>query len=542
MVRVAIIACLLGLPTLSHAQFLGKSVSEWAKDLNRGDESKRRNAAFALGKLGPPSLDSVSHLKNAVLYDSSPRVREAAIFALGELALHQDAMREDGDIPGVLVKALGDADPLVRRSGAYAVGCFGRDASFLRPNIERALNDARPEVRQNAAWTLGRLGNDAAPSLRRALADSDALVLRDAAQAMGRLDAKVYRDAVLDLAKLAGHTDVEVRKAALFALVPIVRPTDAKTPAITSVLGRGLRDSDSDVRQNAAFALSNIGGPSAVPAIDVLIEAMREGNLELKRQAAVAFGNIGPPAQRAVPELIAALRSSDPNLRASAAMALGGIGDPSAPAVRPLAGLIANRSEPAEVRAHAAVALSLIGPTKEARAIVPDLLAVLANPDDDGKVRERVMWALRVHNVELRVIPGVREAFLKVLKERLTTDNRMVRQDCAYIASLIFGPKAPPEVFPVLLEYLKDESVQVYRSTATQVGGAQETSAGKTSSLEVGDGDGRQLAIDALRALGPASVRSQPAILEQLRRLADSNQTLPAFRQQCRDLLRSVGG
>ena len=44
----------------ANAQFLGKKANEWAADLERGDESLRRNAAFALGKLGPTARSESS--------------------------------------------------------------------------------------------------------------------------------------------------------------------------------------------------------------------------------------------------------------------------------------------------------------------------------------------------------------------------------------------------------------------------------------------------------------------------------------------------
>ncbi len=544
MFRRAIIVAFVLLPLLTSsatAQFLGKGTSEWAADLERGDEPQRRNAAFALGKLGQTALPAAPALKRAAAADKSAKVREAATYALGEIALRAVALGKDADLQNVLSKLLGDNDPLVRRSAAYALGCLGTDASAARTAVETALRDERPEVRQSAAWALGRLGDEAIPALRGVLADADPLVLRDAAGSLGQLEPRAGRVAVNDLARLATHADVEVKKVALFALVGMVKPADAKSSGITAPLQKALLDGDEEVRRNAAFALSNIGGTTAAPAVDVVLEALRNGDIELKRQAAAAFGNIGPAADRAVPDLRACLQGPDQELRINASLALGGIGRKAESAVAPLAAIVANRQEPTAVRAQAAVALSLIGDVKPAIAAMPQLLAVVSNPDEDGKVRERVMWALRVHNVNLQSLPGVSAAFKKILVEPGTNDNRMVRQDCAYVVAMVFGPKAPPEVFPVLLEYLKDETVQVYRNTATLVGGAaQETTSGKTSSRELGEGDGRQLALDALTKIGAANVRNHPEIIDQVRRLADSDRTVAAFRQKCRDYLRTV--
>ena len=53
-IRFAIaLGSLLSLTAAADAQqFLGKNVNDWVKDLRGGTDAQRRNAAFALGKLG----------------------------------------------------------------------------------------------------------------------------------------------------------------------------------------------------------------------------------------------------------------------------------------------------------------------------------------------------------------------------------------------------------------------------------------------------------------------------------------------------------
>ena len=536
------LAILLILTAPVTAQFLGRGVAEWSRDLESGDVSKRRAAAFALGKLGPAGAAATDVLKHTLASDPDPKVREAAAYSLGEISLRVVVLGKDRDLLAVLTKSLRDRDPLVRRSSAYALGCLGADAAGSRKDVETALQDDDAEVRQTAAWSLGRLGDEAIPALKRVLADKDALVLRDAAASLGQLDPEAGRIALTDLARLASHSDVEVKKAALLGLVRIVGPEDAKSADVFGPLHKALIDGDDEVRRNAAFALSNIGGATAAPAVDVLLDTLKIGDLEVKRQAAAAFRNVGSSAERAVPELIACLQESDGELRSNAALALGGIGRKSEPAVVPLVALVGNRTEPGDIRVKAAVALSMIGDVKPAVDAAPKLLYIVVDPKEEGRVRERVMWALRVHAIKLRDMPGVLKAFLQILNEPATNDNRMVRLDCAYLTGMVFGPKSPPDVFPVLLEYLKDDTLQVYRNTSSAVSGAaQETTAGKASSRELGDGDGRKLALDALGSIGPTVMRGQPDILAEVRRLADSDRTIPSFRKQCRDYLRTVG-
>ena len=270
-------------------------------------------------------------------------------------------------------------------------------------------------------------------------------------------------------------------------------------------------DGDEEVRRFAAFALCNVGGAAAAPALDVLLGALRTGDLELKRQAATGIRNIGTHAQKALPDLQDALKQQDSQLRGAAALALGGLGKHAAPAIPVLADMVCDVRESKENRFEAATALSMIGEDKGATTIVPRLLDVLVNSEEDNDVRERVLWALRVHNVRLARIDGVVPAFRRVLTEKQTEKNRMLRYDTAYLMGMVLRDQAPPETYPVLLEYLKDSSLKIYRGRSVFVQGAgQETSSGKSSSAEVGDGDGRKLAVDALQSIGPEAMHGSP--------------------------------
>ena len=526
----------------ARAQFLGKSVAQWAMELEKGDDAAKRKAAFALGKTGAQGAPAVPYLKNALSSEKNAKVREAAAFALGEIAQRVPEVGKDGDLVRILTTALKDNDPLVKRSALFALGSLASDAASARAAIEQALDDGRPEVRQSAAWALGRMGDASIPSLRKACRDGDNLVLRDAAASLALLDPELVRAAFPELTTLAGHRDVEVRKQALAALVRSVGPEDAKSAAVYGPLQKALGDGDEEVRRNAAFALGNIGGQTAARAVDILLDALRRGDIELKRQSAAALRNIGPHAEKAVKDLLVALKENDVELRGFAALALGGIGRKAGAAVPELVNMVVNTSETKENRAEAASALSSIGDVKAAVEAVPRLLAVVLNPQEDGRVRERTLWALRVHNVDLQDMPAIFPALVRVLKEPPTAANRMVRYDSAYLMGMVYGPKTAPEAFPVLLGYLKDEKIQVFLNKATSVQGAgQETSGGKASSRELGKGDGRTLAVEALTRIGVARVGKEAAIIEQLRRLADNPETLAGLRKDCRTLLQSLG-
>lgn len=523
---------------VKSGQFLGKSVQAWQTELVKGDDAARRSAAFALGKIGSPAMGVVPELKKHLRDDKDARVREAVAFALGEIA--GDSIKSDPD----LVKTLGDAimkdaSPMVRRSAAYALGRMGSNATGGLAPLAMALNDPNPAVRQNAAWALGKVGPESVPALQKALRDSDVLVKRDAAASLGSLPPEAVRPALPDLFEMCKANNSEARRAALAVLIKVVGPSDA---AGASAVQACLKDRDDEVRNHAALTLSNIGGEEGAAAVPQLMQAVRTGDVEVRRQAAAAIRNIGPAARKAVPELIKALRDADEEVRGNAALALAGIGPDAEPAYRALADLVENPRERAQTRVEAAVALSRIGDVPASIPAIPGLLKVVANPAEDGRVRERIIWALRVHNARLRQIPEVYPAFTKVLSEPRKDDNRMLRFDCAFMLGMLQGPAATTEVLTVLHEFLKDDSIQIYVGTKVAVGAVGiETTQGKSESKEVGKGDGRIMAVRALHQIGPERVSKHAGIVAELRSLAANSTIYADLRIQARELLKDIG-
>jgi HEAT repeat protein len=121
---------------------------------------------------------------------------------------------------------------------------------------------------------------------------------------------------------LGDEKDSNVRGNAAIALSNI-GDSRAVEPLI-----RLLHDAHSDVRWNAAEALGKIGEPTVEP----LIRALMDGSNDVRQNAAQALGTVGDA--RAVEPLIRALGDSDWRVLWNAARALGKIGDPRA--VEPL--------------------------------------------------------------------------------------------------------------------------------------------------------------------------------------------------------------
>jgi HEAT repeat protein len=526
---------------LPQEKFLGKEVKAWKADLETGNEASRRNAAFALGKIGNHAWVALPELKKRLREDKDAKVREAVAFALGEISLVSLQAGKDAALVQGLSEALvKDPNPLVRRSAAYALGCLGSDGAAGLPALMASLKDTNPVVRQNAAWALGKLGAGGIPGLQKALRDEDRLVKRDAAAALGSQDPVSVRPALPDLFELCKMNDSEARRAALGVLIRVVGPQDEQ--GVTAVQA-ALADPDEEVKNFAALTLSNVGGPESAVAVPQLIKAMGSPDVELRRQAAAGIRNIGPAAQKAVPELIRALRDPDEELRGNAALALGGIG-PGAEAAYPLlVQMIENPKERSETRIEAAVALSRIGNVPAAAKAIPQLLRVLGDSSQEARIRERIVWALRVHEGGLQRYPDVYTTFTKVIREpKEDRSNRMLRFDCAYMLGMLQGEAVATEILDTLHEFLKDDTIQIYVNTQTKVDGAgNEAPGGKATFKEMGKGDGRIMAVKALHRIGPDRVRKHAGIMNELRLLTNNNTIYADLRITARELLKDIG-
>jgi len=520
----------------ARIDFLGKPAPKWLGDLDSKEAPVRRNAAFALGKMGGGADQAVAPLARLVQGDPSASVREAAAFALGEIC-HDGRMLTNDAFVALKSALASDREPLVRRSAAFALGSIGSASPEAQQALEKALADTSPVVRQNVAWALGHVGPTAVPALRKALADADPLVCRDAAGSCG-LVGKEAHAALPELLGCCGpERDGELRKMALSVLVKLVGPEDK---IAFRTLTQALRDPDIEVKRNAALALGNIGGPEAAAAVPILLDALRGSDLELRRQAAAAIKNLGKDARPALAALRDALNDPDEELRMNAAVAISGIGPDAAPVVHDLVRHLADPKETAKVRTETAVALSRIGPVREAVVAVPALLAVLENPATEAKVRERTLWALLVHNQNLRSL-NVFPALVKILSEPKLQDTKMLRYHSAYVLGLFLAEETPAKALDLLLDFLKDETCVLYVGTSASAGGTgTETKGGKAKIEEKGAGDARVMVIDALDRIGRERVLSRRDIVQQLEFLANNTQTQPALRQKTKDLLRKL--
>ena len=156
-----------------------------------------------------------------------------------------------------------------------------------------------------------------------------------------------------------------IREMSAWALREIGKPTARIAPALISTLA----DPDENIRVVGSVALQNLGEPT----VPYLIDALKAESMEIRLNAAYALGEIGAPLDTILPALINTLTDPEWNVRRLVVRALVTIG---APAVEPL--IQALNSPNPDLRRMAERALNDIG-TPQARKAIVDAKKALAD-------------------------------------------------------------------------------------------------------------------------------------------------------------------
>jgi HEAT repeat protein len=296
------------------------------------------------------------------LYSPDPAERAEAACQLGRRRY------EAAPTIPILLTMLHD-DALVRR-----IDCnwsYWRQANLSAEQLKWLETSPAKE----AADTLGEIGDAAVPGLIRALQHGDWRVRKFAAYGLGEAEPELDRaQAVTALVDRLGDSNTDVRDQSAWALGEI------EDAAAVAALAETLqRDAEPRVRRRAAWALAEIEHESAVP---VLVATLKDPDLALRKESLRALGEIESPL--AVEGLVGVLTDADVTMRKQAAWALAEIED--AAAVPALAAAL-NDAE-VSVRSEAARALGEI----ESHSAVEPLIRALKDPS--FQVRKMAAWAL----------------------------------------------------------------------------------------------------------------------------------------------------
>lgn len=473
------------------------------RGLSDKNPAVRREAAAVLARMGQGSwVKTALPTLTAALKDPDVEVRRLAADLLGRLSSPESTV-----VVPALCAALKDSDSIVRRNAAAALRGFGTKGA--EPALIAALKDPDPGVRLQAAYTLGHIGalgpvrvvikdangafrNDGAdsaeakavvPALCSVLKSADPVFRVEAADALAsmRADAKV---AVPALANALKDSDVVVRRHAARALENIGPDAKDALPAVIAAL----KDSDAGVRYSCLSALQKMYCETKTvvtmrcdvkTVVPVLIEALRDPNIQMRTSAAIALGNIGPEAAAATPTLQhVQLNDSDEMVRWDAGVALGKIHVDSVSYLLP-----ALRSPDSNVRLRAVSALGAM--PVELKVGLPLLISALKDPD--STVRNRAISVLNVipHSTASDELPGLSSAIPELIGAQKDPNNTVRAQ-----ATSLLGRTGPTERDAVLA---------------------------LITALNDSDGMVRQQAIQALGLIGAETKAAVPALIAVLK-------------------------
>jgi tetratricopeptide (TPR) repeat protein len=266
-------------------------VPEVVRQLKDKDAKVRAEAARRLDLFGPlakPSPELMAAVPALVeaLRDPEAEVRKHCVSVLVNLSFWAERIDMDAGV-SALIQMLKEADDVVRREAATALGKVGPGARDAVPALTEALGDRVENVRSSAAYALGKIGReskDAAPFLIKLLTDSSADVRESAAVALSKVEPGASR-------------------------------------VVVSALAEDLKNEKPAFRARAARALRSFG-PEAKAAVPLLADMLKAEDKWSREEAARTLGEIGPAAKEAVPALLRSLNERDAHARVSAAAAL----------------------------------------------------------------------------------------------------------------------------------------------------------------------------------------------------------------------------
>jgi HEAT repeat protein len=317
----------------------GKTLEQWIREIGHQDPSVREHAIKMVQLFGPNSRRAIPALVKEVrqLNDLSPQAN--AIIALSYIA--PSAPEYAREVVGALISELDNPQGIIRYQAAMALGNLGIHARSAVPKLRNHVNDRQSwEIRKAMCFALGQVGRDESYA-----ADLTAL--------------RALVDAVDDYSK-------EVRMEALQGLINLGPPASGDVSQLKNLLERRLKvDKDPAAVIWVRVALMRIDEKAVNETnLTTIAKQMKNGDLDIRTQAARALGYIGLAAKSKVPELIDALQDPEPLMIAQVCWSLDRMGAEAEKALPSLETLQSHKDPNVQQ-----VAKSAISDIKEAVAV-----------------------------------------------------------------------------------------------------------------------------------------------------------------------------
>ena len=299
----------------------------------------RSLAALASGLIDPAHKDRVVPALAVALADADAGVRSAAELSLCSFNVEVAHSKQKAEKPARNEFALPAREavvPTVENLTPFSnANLTPIPVSVPSNELEKAVQDLSndsPAVRKNALERIGWMGADGAQALADVavcLEDPHPEVRAYAAKTLWDIDPHSALAAVNTLREMVDSTQPGVRPLAAFYLGYMGQHAASALPT----LKRALTSAESTEQLQIAEAVARIS-PEDSDAVNVLIGGLRDPESRIRFQAAYALSQVSPThAERIVPELSTAMRDQSPEVRQAAELALAGF--PQVPIRRP---------------------------------------------------------------------------------------------------------------------------------------------------------------------------------------------------------------
>jgi HEAT repeat protein len=440
----------------------GKTLTQWAKEINARDPSRRENAIRTVLMFGPErAAKAVPTLLAGLSQDTAENpidlsVRTTAVIALSDILANvrqPDPKQLKRALTYLLRKLRFDSQEVVRYRATQAVGQLagavdhlGREAPAVRSQVLSQLlytvkTPDNWEIRQAAAVALSRWV--VPPSARGKESKMTPAERRDLDKVVLELTNRARRDSSFQVRLTCLHS---IRTLGQLAGTPVRVAVERDLVHIAA------NDPEPTVHVWAHVALLAYAkafakkvDPKRVAAVGKLLTTSKD--LAVRLQAAQALATIGPDADSQIPRLVQALADSDKAVVGASLLALTQLGEKGH---EELGKLLVGAKDPA-IRVRAVELLGTLG--TKAKAQLPRVAR--ATKDADKNVAFASILAL-AHMGETGV-----EQVGRMLAQEKDVQTRIRAAEALGSA----GPAAKSQV-PVLVAALGDANKNLVGASA----------------------------------------------------------------------------